>query len=107
MKTVSNQSSQKKPRIAVPIGDPAGVGPEIAAKACALEKVQAAADVILIGDRKVMENAIRILHEILDNFHGPDAPGQQPHIYFSGYGAYSLLLDEDDSGSLVLSAVRR
>lgn len=44
MKTVSNQSSQKKPRIAVPIGDPAGVGPEIAAKACALEKVQAAAD---------------------------------------------------------------
>ena len=39
-----------------------------------------------------MENAIRILHEILDNFHGPDAPGQQPHIYFSGYGAYSLNL---------------
>ncbi len=58
---MSNQSSQKKPRIAVPIGDPAGVGPEIAAKACALEKVQAAADVILIGDRKVMENAIRIV----------------------------------------------
>lgn len=37
-----------------------------------------------------MENALRILHDVLDNFHGPDAPGQAPHIYFSGFGAYSL-----------------
>jgi MscS family membrane protein len=37
-----------------------------------------------------MEKALRILHEILDDFHGPDKPGQSPHIYFSGYGAYSL-----------------
>lgn len=37
-----------------------------------------------------MEKAIRILHEILDHFHGPDAPGQSPHIYFSGFGAYAL-----------------
>ena len=50
-----------KPMIAVPIGDPAGVGPEIVAKACALEKVNDAADVIVIGDRRVMENAIRIV----------------------------------------------
>ena len=47
--------------IAVPIGDPAGVGPEIVAKACAQEKVYAAADVVVIGDRQVMENAIRIV----------------------------------------------
>lgn len=53
--------AQKKPMIAVPIGDPAGVGPEIAAKACAQEKVYAAADVVVIGDRQVMENAIRIV----------------------------------------------
>ena len=37
-----------------------------------------------------MEKALRILHDILDDFHGPDKPGQSPHIYFSGYGAYSL-----------------
>jgi len=37
-----------------------------------------------------MENAIRILHEILDDFHGQDAEDRAPHIYFSGYGAYSL-----------------
>ena len=48
---------RKKPLIAVPIGDPAGVGPEIVAKACALANVNEAADVIVIGDRQVMENA--------------------------------------------------
>ena len=37
-----------------------------------------------------MEKALRILHEILDNFHGPDPSKQSPHIYFSGFGAYSL-----------------
>ena len=53
--------AKKKPVIAVPIGDPAGVGPEIVAKACALDKVTDAADVIVIGDLKVMERAIRIV----------------------------------------------
>jgi hypothetical protein len=53
--------AEKKPMIAVPIGDPAGVGPEIVAKACALEKVNDAADVIVIGDRQVMERAIGIV----------------------------------------------
>ena len=38
--------ADKKPLIAVPIGDPSGVGPEIVAKACALEKVNNAADVM-------------------------------------------------------------
>ena len=37
-----------------------------------------------------MEQALRILHEIMDNFHGPDAPKHSPHIFFSGFGAYSL-----------------
>ncbi len=44
-----NNAFNKKPLIAVPIGDPAGVGPEIAAKACALEKVNMEADVIVIA----------------------------------------------------------
>ena len=37
-----------------------------------------------------MEKALRILHEILDDFHGPDDSKHAPHIYFSGFGAYSL-----------------
>lgn len=57
-----------KPLIAVPIGDPAGVGPEIVAKAVADEQVQKAARVIVVGDRAVMENAIKITGVALEIF---------------------------------------
>ncbi len=49
-----------KSLIAVPIGDPAGVGPEIVAKSVASKEVFDAADCIIVGDKTVMENAIRI-----------------------------------------------
>ena len=49
-----------KPLIAVPAGDPAGIGPEITAKALVRPEIAQAADVIVIGDRKVMERAIHI-----------------------------------------------
>lgn len=50
----------RKPKIAVPIGDPAGVGPEIVAKSIASKPVLDAADCVVIGDYKVMENAVQI-----------------------------------------------
>lgn len=50
----------RKSRIAVPIGDPAGVGPEIVAKSVALKKVFDMAECVIVGDKKVMENAICI-----------------------------------------------
>lgn len=50
----------RKSCIAVPIGDPSGVGPEIAVMAAASKKVQDAADCIFIGDKKVVENAVKI-----------------------------------------------
>ena len=53
----------KRPLIAVPIGDPAGVGPEIVAKSAAAEQVFEAADCIIIGDKAVMENAVKIAGE--------------------------------------------
>lgn len=49
-----------KPFIAVPIGDPAGVGPEIVAKSVASKEVFDVAKTVVIGDKKVMEQAIRI-----------------------------------------------
>ncbi len=51
---------QRKQRIAIPMGDPAGIGPEIVAKAVASPEVNEAADCLVIGDRTVLENAIRI-----------------------------------------------
>ena len=51
----------KKPLIAVPIGDPAGVGPEIVAKSVASEEVFEAADCVIVGDKTIIENAIKIV----------------------------------------------
>lgn len=50
----------KKPIIAVPIGDVAGVGPEIVAKSIASKEVFEVADCVVVGDKKIMENAIDI-----------------------------------------------
>ena len=50
-----------QPLIAVTMGDPAGVGPEIVAKSLASEEVTEVADCVIVGDKKCMENAIRIV----------------------------------------------
>lgn len=63
----------KKPLIAVPIGDPAGVGPEIVAKSAAEDKVFEATDLIVVGDKKVMEKAIGVVGVDL-KIHVVDSP---------------------------------
>jgi len=49
-----------KPYIAVPIGDPAGVGPEITVKALCDKGVFDTANCVVVGDKKIMEQAIKI-----------------------------------------------
>ncbi len=39
-----------------------------------------------------LETAIRLLHSIADDFHGPDQPEHKPHIYFKEFAPYSLNL---------------
>ena len=71
----------RKPLIAVHMDDPAGVGPEIVAKAIASKEVTDIADCVIIGDQQVMENAIRIvgenlkIHTITDPAEGDYQPG--------------------------------
>ena len=62
-----------KPLIAVPIGDPAGVGPEIVAGALSHQNVSDTADVIVVGDRQVMEKAVAIMKADL-NIHVVRSP---------------------------------
>lgn len=50
-----------KPLIVVPFGDPAGIGPEITAKAMMDDQVNDIANCIVVGDKKIMENAMRIV----------------------------------------------
>lgn len=49
-----------KPIIAVPIGDPAGIGPEIVVKALVSDTVREVADCLVIGDRKILEKAVAL-----------------------------------------------
>ena len=39
-----------------------------------------------------MARAIRIVHDIADNFHGPDAPEHAPRVFFESFGASALQL---------------
>lgn len=47
-----------KPLIAIPMGDPAGIGPEIVVKAIASKDVFNTARPLIVGDKKIIENAI-------------------------------------------------
>ena len=51
----------KKPILAITMGDPAGIGPEIAAKALAKKRISMLCQPLIIGDAKVMEQAIKIV----------------------------------------------
>ena len=53
-------SSQQKPVLALAIGDPAGIGPELAAKLVADKEVRDAADLIVVGDRRVFDRACAV-----------------------------------------------
>jgi 4-hydroxythreonine-4-phosphate dehydrogenase len=56
----------EKPVIAVAMGDPAGISPEIAAKLLASQAVRNAADLVVFGDRRVLEAGARVAGLRLD-----------------------------------------
>ncbi|MBQ3402607.1 MAG: 4-hydroxythreonine-4-phosphate dehydrogenase PdxA [Synergistaceae bacterium] len=70
-----------KPVIAVPIGDPAGVGPEIVVKALCSDTVKECADCIIIGDKGIIDKAIALTSSplkvhVCDDVSGADfSPG--------------------------------
>jgi 4-hydroxythreonine-4-phosphate dehydrogenase len=57
---------EKKPIVVITMGDPAGVGPEITAKALAREEVQACCRPIVAGDAALMAEAIKLVDAPLD-----------------------------------------
>jgi len=54
-----------KPIIAIPMGDPAGIGPEIVVKALANKEVTDTVNCVVIGDRKIIEDAIYFTGSLL------------------------------------------
>jgi 4-hydroxythreonine-4-phosphate dehydrogenase len=56
----------EKPVIAVAMGDPAGISPEIAAKLFASDAIRNAANLVVFGDRRVLEAGARVAGLRLD-----------------------------------------
>lgn len=54
-----------KPIIAIPMGDPAGIGPEIVVKALNRKEIFQAANCLVVGDRKVLEQAVSFTGSVL------------------------------------------
>lgn len=51
----------EKPKLAITIGDPAGVGPEIIAKLLTREDVHSTCEPVIYGDAGILERAIRLI----------------------------------------------
>ena len=53
-------TANQRPIIALAMGDPAGVSPELTAKLVALDDVRAAARLVVIGDKRVFDDGARV-----------------------------------------------
>jgi 4-hydroxythreonine-4-phosphate dehydrogenase len=55
-----DSASRARPVIALAMGDPCGISPELTAKVLALDEVREAASVVVIGDRRVFDQGARV-----------------------------------------------
>src|SRR3954465_11660246 len=82
-------NSTAKPVIALAIGDPAGIGPELAAKLTADPDVRAAAQLIVVGDKRVLERGAAGMRVALDvetrSLEDATAPASRPVLVDLGH----------------------
>lgn len=62
----AKSAGQGKPVVALAMGDPAGISPELTAKLLALDEVRDAAHLVVIGDRRVLKDGARVAKVALD-----------------------------------------
>jgi len=77
----------KKPVIALAMGDPAGISPELTAKVVALKEVRAAARVVVIGDRRIFDDGARIAGIEIPDVEFQDLKHQNPSAIKRGVAA--------------------
>jgi 4-hydroxythreonine-4-phosphate dehydrogenase len=63
---VAGSTLAKTPVVALAMGDPAGISPELTAKLLALEELRAAATLLVVGDRRVLEDGAQVAGVALD-----------------------------------------
>jgi len=69
-----------KPRIALAVGDPAGIGPEVSLKAACDPQVRELCDPVLVGSREVLALHAAPCGVALDNLYIRDVPQARPQI---------------------------
>ena len=71
-----------KPTVALFTGDPSGIGPEIVAKVLADPEVHAAARLIIVGSRPVLEEGMRVagVHTEVPDAAPVPVPGDRPQL---------------------------
>src|SRR5580692_8171668 len=74
--------TERRPVLAVTMGDPAGIGPEIAVRALRDEAVRGCSRSFLIGDGRVFEKALSVcgLGARLNRVAGPEALADAPGV---------------------------
>ncbi|MEM6435619.1 MAG: 4-hydroxythreonine-4-phosphate dehydrogenase PdxA [Cyanobacteria bacterium P01_D01_bin.115] len=79
----SKSNAETLPRLAIPLGDPAGIGPEIVIKALGNSTLRAAAQITLVGDQALLQASLKQLERT-----GSDGVDLSP---FTLLGADSLI----------------
>ena len=80
-------TTETRPTLAVTMGDPAGIGPEVTVRALSDESVRSCARVVLIGDRRVLAEACQVT--------GVDVPW---HVVTNGHELIETEDSEDQIG---------
>ena len=102
------------PTIALAMGDPAGISPELTAKLLANDEVRAAARIVVFGDQRILAEGARIAGVSLDiSVVGPDAPydaSQRPVLIDLGHLALETVKRGEatpEGGAFALENFRR
>jgi 4-hydroxythreonine-4-phosphate dehydrogenase len=106
----------RSPLVAIPIGDPCGIGPEIAAKVALDKAVVGHAEILLIGDRRIVRDALdligsdRRIHDVVSDTVklAPPAGAQINvlHVPGIGPGEFSRGVLSPSAGAASLDCIR-
>lgn len=78
-------TKERRPVIALAMGDPAGISPELTARLLALSDIRDAAHIIAIGDRRILDEGARVAGVTLDleaaSLDALDNAGTARHVF--------------------------
>ena len=97
MRMESSAIAPHRPTIALAMGDPAGISPELAARLLCLDEIRAAAKIVVFGERRILDEGAKIAGLV------PDIDIVAPGEKFDASARPVLI----DLGNLSPSAVKR